>query len=118
MQRKDELDESNKRLELQLGDERLKVSGLLEKLEETNIRYKLQEDSYKLKLQALEDENHMLKEQLRKYVNAVQLVKSHNSHKSIIIEPALAESYVEEKQPEDQTCNSETEQYERKLIQV
>lgn len=121
IQRKDQVEEINKNLKENLNDEIAKNSSLMERniiLEKENSNLK---QFYENKVQNLENENKLLKDQLKKYVSAVQMIRSSNTAGNQQIEnnsqeivpaiPALNQNLLRD-------YSYEAEQYEQKLIQV
>lgn len=113
--RKEQSEQANRSLRASLAEEVAKSSGLQEKTvllekELANVRH-----FYDNRIQAIENENKLLKDQLKKYVSAVQLMR-----------PADNTSAAAAPMPPMPVLNSniqrdysyEAEQYEKKLIQV
>ncbi len=128
IQRKDQMEEINKNLKYSLETERSINKGLEEKavmLEKESFNTK---EMFQSKLQSLENENKLLKEQLKKYVSAVQMMRpvnlSHESQMNAKVEnntvsPERNASIIPPINPNLQRDYSfEAEQYEQKLIQV
>lgn len=128
IQRKDQMEEINKNLKYSLETERSINKGLEEKavmLEKESFNTK---EMFQSKLQSLENENKLLKEQLKKYVSAVQMMRpvnlSHESQMNAKVENNTVSSernasIIPPINPNLQRDYSfEAEQYEQKLIQV
>ncbi|KAK3608215.1 hypothetical protein CHS0354_039234 [Potamilus streckersoni] len=120
MVRKDEIEEQNRSLKMMLEQEMETSSTLRAEIEEMKHSFNLKLEKEAVKLQALQKENQLLKHQLRKYVNAVQMLRTDGSQ-------ALDENlgiHVDEPQPNIPPVkpltdySHEAEQYEKKLIQV
>ncbi len=120
MQRKDDLDERFKRLEAKHKEEMIRNEGLVETLRQMEEEKASSTAYLENRIQNLEGENKLLKDQLKKYVSAVQLIRSAPANptasspdKSVV---ATALPAVNENLQRDYSY--EAEQYEKKLIQV
>ena len=120
IQRKDDLEEKFKRLELNYKEELSKNTSLEEKLSQFEKEHKTSADLFENRIQNLENENKLLKDQLKKYVSAVQMIRSNNhsnvssnlnNSEQISLMPAVNQSLQRD-------YSYEAEQYEKKLIQV
>ncbi|KAF7988973.1 hypothetical protein HCN44_007283 [Aphidius gifuensis] len=98
----------------------LAMNEVLEQAREDSIssrlqlaRFQRQHQNYlerhEVQLQALNRENELLRQQLRKYVTAVQLLKR---------ESDITTNVNDEEQQIDEDYNIETQQYQEKLVQV
>ncbi|KAL3876226.1 hypothetical protein ACJMK2_034096 [Sinanodonta woodiana] len=120
MVRKDEIEEQNRSLKLMLEQEMETSSTLRAEIEEMKHSFTLKLEKEAVKLQALQKENQLLKHQLRKYVNAVQMLRTDGSQ---VLDGNLG-IHVDEPQPNIPPVkpltdySHEAEQYEKKLIQV
>lgn len=127
IQRKDELDEKYKRLEKNFKDETIKNDGLIEKLKLLEEDKMSSIEFFENKTQNLENENKLLKDQLKKYVSAVQMIRSTNtgsatndmniSSSQVNISEASS-SLPAKNESLQRDYSHEAEQYEKKLIQV
>ena len=121
IQRKDQMEEVNKNLKDSLEIERSVNKGLEEKvlmLEKESFNTK---ELFQNKLQSLENENRLLKDQLKKYVSAVQMIRPNNASndEDKTLSPTRTTSVIPPINPNLQRDYSyEAEQYEQKLIQV
>ncbi|XP_060553187.1 sorting nexin-29-like [Ruditapes philippinarum] len=119
MLRKDEVEEQNKSLKQMLEQEMEASSILRAEIEDMKHTETTRHEKEQAKLQALQKENELLKHQLRKYVNAVQMLRTEGT----TVDVSLG-IHVEEPQPtippeKPKTDYShEAEEYEKKLIQV
>lgn len=114
--RKEQSEQANRSLRATLNDELAKSSGLIEKThllekELANVKH-----FYDNRIQTIENENKLLKDQLKKYVSAVQLMRpigASSSDTSLVNPPMPAyNSNIQ------RDYSYEAEQYEKKLIQV
>ena len=111
----------NKNLKDSLEIERSVKKGLEEKvlmLEKESFNTK---ELFQNKLQSLENENRLLKDQLKKYVSAVQMIRPNNASndEDKTLSPTRTTSVIPPINPNLQRDYSyEAEQYEQKLIQV
>jgi len=114
--RKEQCEQVNKSLRTSLNDELAKSSGLLEKThllekELANVKH-----FYDNRIQTIENENKLLKDQLKKYVSAVQLMRpgfGETSMQTLVPAPIPAANVNLQRD-----YSYEAEQYEKKLIQV
>ncbi|XP_053392821.1 sorting nexin-29-like isoform X2 [Mercenaria mercenaria] len=119
MLRKDEVEEQNKSLKQMLEQEMDSSSILRAEIEDMKHTETTRQEKEQAKLQALQKENELLKHQLRKYVNAVQMLRTEGT--SVDVNLGI---HVDEPQPtippeKPKTDYShEAEEYEKKLIQV
>ena len=116
IQRKDELEEKLKRMENKLRDEENHNKGLIENLFSLNKEYKFSQECFETKIQNLESENKLLKEQLKKYVSAVQMIRYNNTNEIKFEELNITIPVIKDELQRD--FSYEAEQYEKKLIQV
>ena len=116
IQRKDELEEKLKRMENKLRDEENHNKGLIENLFSLNKEYKFSQECFETKIQNLESENKLLKEQLKKYVSAVQMIRYNNTNEIKFEESNITIPVIKDELQRD--FSYEAEQYEKKLIQV
>lgn len=115
IQRKEELENINLNLNQAYDEEKTKNKGVLDRLIMLEKESKNYKDNYQNKLLNLENENKLLKEQLKKYVSAIQLIRS-NDEINNIKEKIPAIPSPNENVHRDYSF--EAEQYEKKLIQV
>jgi hypothetical protein len=80
IQRKEQLEETNKNLRESLGEEKNRNYGLVEELNMTRMDTNSFKQTSESRMQNLENENKLLKEQLKKYVSAVQMIRSNNNN--------------------------------------
>jgi hypothetical protein len=128
IQRKDQLTESNQKLTETVNIEQERCRLIYDKLEAQQKDAKLQQEFNETKLKNLENENKLLKDQLKKYVSAVQMIRSNNNNNSnnqssskqinetlssvdTFIMPAVNTTLQRD-------YSYEADQYEAKLIQV
>ena len=119
IQRKEEIEQKNKTLIENYNEEKLKNKGLSDKTSSLEKESKIVKDNYQSKLQSLEYENNLLKEQLKKYVSAMSMIRSRDESltntdsfkEKIPIMPSQKENLHRD-------YSFEAEQYEKKLIQV
>lgn len=125
--RKDACEQANRSLRASLNDELAKSSGLLDKVHLLEKELANCKHFYDNRIQTIENENKLLKDQLKKYVSAVQLMRSPAGGSANANEaaasgggggggnlqpmPALNSSLHRD-------YSYEAEQYEKKLIQV
>lgn len=126
IQRREQLEDQIKKLKEALSDEQIRNAGLLDEI--TLLRREMVngKQTNESRIQALESENKLLKDQLKKYVSAVQMIRSNNEP----AEPVAASSsggnalssFVQPMPAVNQNLQRdysyEAEQYEKKLIQV
>ncbi len=118
IQRKEEIETKNKNLIEVYNEEKLKNKGLLEKANSLEREAKLVKDTYHSKLQNLEYENNLLKEQLKKYVSAMQMIRSNDEILTNLDTRDKIPSIPSLKENMHRDYSFEAEQYEKKLIQV
>jgi len=119
MQRKDDLDERYKRLEDKLKEEVIRNDGLVEKLRELEEEKITSTTHFENRINNLESENKLLKDQLKKYVSAVQLIRSTPNSQTMKSSESLAcVSLPTLNESLQRDYSYEAEQYEKKLIQV
>jgi hypothetical protein len=129
IQRKDEIELLNKDLKESLNIKESINKGLEEKLNIVEKELTSSREIFQNKIQSLENENKLLKDQLKKYVSAVQLIRPTTSEidpnenkDSKQTSPTLVNrttSIIPPINPNLQRDYSfEAEQYEQKLIQV
>jgi hypothetical protein len=117
--RKEQCEEANRALRANLNDELVKSSGLLEKTNMLEKELANVKHFYENRVQTIENENKLLKDQLKKYVSAVQLIRGGRSAATatagggdaIMPMPAVNLNLQRD-------YSYEAEQYEKKLIQV
>ncbi|KAL4240888.1 Sorting nexin-29 [Mactra antiquata] len=119
MLRKDEVEEQNKSLKQMIEQEMDTSSVLRAEIEDLKHSSNVKLDKEQAKNVTLQKENELLKHQLRKYVNAVQMLRTEGSAPDVNLG-----IHMEEPQPvippeKPKTDYShEAEEYEKKLIQV
>ncbi len=131
IQRKEQLEESNKNLKDSLSEEKNRNYGLMEELNMIRMEMNSMKQLGESRMQNLENENKLLKDQLKKYVSAVQMIRSNGSSANLSTTPggnalSLGEGSSEVPLPPMPAVNQnlqrdysyEAEQYEKKLIQV
>ncbi|CAF0886504.1 unnamed protein product [Brachionus calyciflorus] len=106
IQRKDFYEDMNKSLKQKLTEETNRNSQLTEKINVIGKQTDQIKNNFELRINQLENENRLLKEQLKKYVSAVQLM-----NKPEISIPEKSEILIRD-------YSHEAEEYEKKLIQV
>ncbi|XP_046551650.1 sorting nexin-29-like isoform X3 [Haliotis rubra] len=119
MLRKDEVEEQNKSVKAMLEHEMETSSMLRAEIEELKLQQQSRQEMDLAKIQALQKENELLKHQLRKYVNAVQLLRTEAVNKDANLGVSLEEpqpTIPPEKPMIDYSY--EASEYEKKLIQV
>ncbi|GFO41838.1 sorting nexin-29-like [Plakobranchus ocellatus] len=119
MLRKESIEEQNKKLEGMLQREMDISSTLRAELEEIRIQHSAQHEKDTSQILALQKENELLKHQLKKYVSAVQMLRTEGSNKDETLGIHLEEpqpSIPPAKQMIDYSY--EASEYEKKLIQV
>lgn len=116
IQRKEDLELKFKKL-----DENYKIE--LKKSKEINDKFTTLEneskqkcENYENRVQNLESENKLLKDQLKKYVSAVQMIRSNTNTNSPTDQSYTAIPAINPNLQRDYSF--EAEQYEKKLIQV
>ncbi|XP_064595668.1 sorting nexin-29-like isoform X2 [Liolophura sinensis] len=121
MVRKDEVEEQNRSIRAMLEQEMETSSTLRAEIEELKLVNVTRQEKDLSKLQALQKENELLKHQLRKYVNAVQLLRKTGEDQS---EAENLGIHLESPQPAIPPpkplidYSHEASEYEKKLIQV
>jgi sorting nexin-29 len=121
IQRKDDLENKYKKLDENYKEELQKSKDLNDKLIQIEQETKIKTDNYENKIQNLESENKLLKDQLKKYVSAVQMIRSNTvcSTSDTSVSGNQIVSIIPAVNPNLQRDYSfEAEQYEKKLIQV
>ncbi|CAH3169830.1 unnamed protein product [Porites evermanni] len=125
MLRKDEIEEQNRKLQSRLDEECQKSQQLDSENEKLREEIKQQENFNAAKIASLSRENELLKHQLKKYVGAVQALRSDlQGNKSAVTAEVLSgirqEEILPPLPPEQATehASEEAEEYKRKLIQV
>ncbi|XP_061166125.1 sorting nexin-29-like [Saccostrea echinata] len=119
MVRKDEVEEQNKSIQAMLQQEMETSSMLRAEIEEMKQMAAVKQEKEQAKYQTLQKENELLKHQLRRYVNAVQMLRAEGSQ----VDDSLG-IHLEEPQPSIPPAKStvdyshEASEYEKKLIQV
>lgn len=119
MLRKDEVEEQNKSLKQMLEQEMETSSILRAEIEDMKHTATSRQEKELAKLQALQKENELLKHQLRKYVNAVQMLRTEGTTVDVNLGIHVDDpqpSIPPEKPKTD--YSHEAEEYEKKLIQV
>ncbi|XP_048248085.1 sorting nexin-29-like isoform X1 [Haliotis rufescens] len=119
MLRKDEVEEQNKSVKAMLEHEMETSSMLRAEIEELKLQQQSRQEMDLAKIQALQKENELLKHQLRKYVNAVQLLRTEAVNKDANLGVSLEDpqpTIPPEKPMIDYSY--EASEYEKKLIQV
>ncbi|PVD37931.1 hypothetical protein C0Q70_00533 [Pomacea canaliculata] len=120
MVRKDEVEEQNRTLQLMLQQEMETSSTLRAEIAELKLGHLQSQEADQLRISKLQSENELLKHQLRKYVSAVQLLRTEGTKKEV---DGLG-IRVDELQPSIPPPKShidyshEASEYEQKLIQV
>ncbi|XP_014678588.1 PREDICTED: sorting nexin-29-like [Priapulus caudatus] len=119
MLRKEEVDEQNRSIRHLLEAEMETASALRVEIEEIKRKFLEKEEKTDAKIKALTRENELLKQQLKKYVGAVQMLKrdgakASEAFKDLVgnIEPAIPEPRLQ------RDYSTEAREYEQKLIQV
>ncbi|KAK3091396.1 hypothetical protein FSP39_019582 [Pinctada imbricata] len=119
MVRKDEVEEQNRNIQGMLQQEMETSSLLRAEIEDMKQTSSARQEKDLTKYQALQKENELLKHQLRRYVNAVQMLRAEGSQ----IDGNLG-IHLEDPQPSIPPAKSnidyshEASEYEKKLIQV
>lgn len=117
--RKDACEQANRSLRASLNDELAKSSGLLDKVHLLEKELANCKHFYDNRIQTIENENKLLKDQLKKYVSAVQMMRPGSANETaasggggnLLPMPAMNSSLHRD-------YSYEAEQYEKKLIQV
>lgn len=111
--RKEQCEQANRSLRASLNDELAKSSGLLDKVNMLERELANCKHFYDNRIQTIENENKLLKDQLKKYVSAVQLMRPGAMTNGGDNPPMPAfNSNIQ------RDYSYEAEQYEKKLIQV
>lgn len=116
--RKEQIECMAQALRVALGEETARSSGLgdqvrlLEK-ELANVRH-----SYENRIQTIENENKLLKDQLKKYVSAVQLMRPYVAGGDVTVQAQQVAPMPAANPNLQRDYSYEAEQYEKKLIQV
>lgn len=126
MLKKDEIEEQNRILQRQLDEERQKSQQLDTKNEQLREEIKQKENFNAARIASLSRENEVLKHQLKKYVGAVQALRSGQQSKSSetaevlsgIRQDEILPPLPQEQATEQAQLSEEAEEYKRKLIQV
>jgi sorting nexin-29 len=118
--RKEHIEELNRTLKANLNEQLGKNAGLEEKLGLLEKEMANSKQFYENRLQNVETENKLLKDQLKKYVSAVQLIRnnSNNSNTSAESSSPLIPPMPAVNENLKRDYSYEAEQYEKKLIQV
>jgi sorting nexin-29 len=119
--KKDEVEEKSNQIKELLNEEYSKNRGLNQKLSILEKELRTSKEIAQEKCQNLENENRLLKEQLKKYISAVQMIDSSkisntNGGQTPIVEKLPSIPKMNENLQRDYSY--EAEQYEKKLIQV
>ncbi|CAC5384382.1 SNX29 [Mytilus coruscus] len=120
MVRKDDVEEQNRNLQMMLEQEMETSSTLRAEIEDMKVQFSSKQEKETNKYESLQKENELLKNQLRRYVNAVQMLRAEGSQD----ESLQLGVPVEEPQPNIPPAKSnidyshEASEYEQKLIQV
>jgi sorting nexin-29 len=119
IQRKEEIEQKNKIIIESYNEEKLKSKGLSDKVASLEKESKMLKDNYHGKLQNLEYENNLLKEQLKKYVSAMSMIRSRDDS---LVNTEVCKERIPimptQKENLHRDYSFEAEQYEKKLIQV
>lgn len=119
MLRKDQVEDQNRSLETLLSQEQEISLALRAELKDTNTKISVLQEKDNCKIQSLQKENELLRHQLKKYVNAVQLLRKEGPK----AEGSLG-IHLDELQPvipppkSNIDYSHEASEYEKKLIQV
>lgn len=119
MMRKDEVEDQNRSLQETVQQEMETSSTLRAEIEDMKLSFSAKQEKETTKYQSLQKENELLKHQLRRYVNAVQMLRAEGSQ----IDDNLG-IHLEEPQPNIPVAkpsidySHEASEYEKKLIQV
>ncbi|XP_052070160.1 sorting nexin-29-like [Mytilus californianus] len=120
MVRKDDVEEQNRNLHMMLEQEMETSSTLRAEIEDMKVQFSSKQEKETNRYESLQKENELLKNQLRRYVNAVQMLRAEGSQD----ESLQLGVPVEEPQPNIPPAKSnidyshEASEYEQKLIQV
>ncbi|KAH9519768.1 Sorting nexin-29 [Bulinus truncatus] len=119
MLRKDSVEDQNRKLEGMLQHEMETSSTLRAEIEEMKVQHSARHEKEQAKIQALQKENELLKHQLKKYVSAVQMLRTEGMTKEDNLGIHLDEPQPSIPPPKPIIDYShEASEYERKLIQV
>ncbi|KAL5018144.1 hypothetical protein ScPMuIL_003866 [Solemya velum] len=116
---KDEVEDQNSSLKAILEQEMDTSSSLRAQIEEMKVAFASKQEKEKEKYLMLHKENELLKHQLRKYVNAVQMLRTEGSQVTGNLGIHLEEPQPSIPPPKPMIDYShEASEYEKKLIQV
>ncbi|XP_041473769.1 sorting nexin-29-like [Lytechinus variegatus] len=122
MNRNDDLQEKNRSLRALLDSEMEHSASLRGQLEELRVKGSDMQEKLDSQVQALTRENELLKNQLKKYVAAVQMLRREGSTGAIEGLPGFRPEDTQPAIPEPKQnlidYSEQAEQYEHKLIQV
>ncbi|XP_030840745.1 sorting nexin-29 [Strongylocentrotus purpuratus] len=122
MNRNDDLQEKNRSLRALLDSEMEHSASLRGQLEELRVKSHDSQDKLDSQVQALTRENELLKNQLKKYVAAVQMLRREGSMGAIEGLPGIRPEDIQPAIPEPKEglidYSEQAQQYEHKLIQV
>ncbi|XP_054763055.2 sorting nexin-29-like [Lytechinus pictus] len=122
MNRNDDLQEKNRSLRALLDSEMEHSASLRGQLEELRVKDSDMQEKLDSQVQALTRENELLKNQLKKYVAAVQMLRREGSTGAIEGLPGFRPEDTQPAIPEPKQnlidYSEQAEQYEHKLIQV
>ncbi|CAL1542831.1 unnamed protein product [Lymnaea stagnalis] len=119
MLRKDSVEEQNRKMEGMLQHEMETSSTLRAEIEELKMQYSIRHEKEQSKIQVLQKENELLKHQLKKYVSAVQMLRTEGINKEDTLGIHLDEPQPSIPPPKPMIDYSyEAAEYEKKLIQV
>jgi len=119
--KKDEVEERSNQIRDMLNEEYSKNRGLHQKLSILEKELRTNREIAQEKCQSLENENRLLKEQLKKYISAVQMIDSgkiSNVESDEISHVDKLPSIPKMNEHLQRDYSFEAEQYEKKLIQV
>ncbi|XP_041363151.1 sorting nexin-29-like [Gigantopelta aegis] len=120
MLRKDEVEEQNKTLKGMMDHEMETSTMLRAEIEDMKVARLARQEMELAKMQALQKENELLKHQLRKYVSAVQMLRTEAANKkdeSLGIQLDEPQPVIPPEKP-NIDYSFEASEYEKKLIQV
>ena len=123
IQRKDELEARYKGLDENYKEELQKSKDYANRLAAFEHETKIKNENYENKIQNLESENRLLKDQLKKYVSAVQMIRSNTIGSSPTDVTGISSTSMATAIPAvnpnlQRDYSFEAEQYEKILIQV
>uniref|UniRef100_A0A2C9K6S7 Sorting nexin-29 n=1 Tax=Biomphalaria glabrata TaxID=6526 RepID=A0A2C9K6S7_BIOGL len=119
MLRKDSVEDQNRKIEGMLQHEMETSSTLRAEIEEMKMQHSARQEKEQAKILALQKENELLKHQLKKYVSAVQMLRTEGINKEDNLGIHLEEPQPSIPPPKPIVDYShEASEYERKLIQV